>query len=380
VGPIQPAALWADSYAPAAGVRTLSLGGRRLVYAEDQQQVLELNETADRIWRSLAVAGSVAAAAKALGALGLSPEQALELVRDAASRWTVDGYLAPQALSELLERRLGADRTLVLDELVVEFRLCGVGCEELDAVFGHLYGTREGPRRRLTIIEQGGQLLFYLERHLVIAGGRDGMVAQVKAIVTDLYIDAIDNGFFAHGALLLDGERRLLLSGEPGAGKTTLALALTAAGWRYGGDDIVRISPDGAVQGVPFAAAVKDGSVSLLGEIWPDLGRFTAWARSDGQQVRYLLPTNRATAPSRALSVVVTLARRPGAVAETMPISAFDALSAIVQSAYARRWRMTGDAFCALAESLDQAVCVRLEYSDLGPAVQAIEDVARVQA
>jgi hypothetical protein len=206
------------------------------------------------------------------------------------------------------------------------------------------------------------------------------LVAHVKAILTDLYIDAAETGFLAHGALLQKGERRLLLSGEPGAGKTTLALALAAAGWRYGGDDIVRIRPDGAVQGVPFAAAVKDGSVALLSEIWPGLRDLPASMRSDGQLARYLLPANRAAAAPGPLSAVVMLARRPGASAEVRPISTFDALSTIVQSAYARRWRMTGDAFCALAESLDRAVCARLEYCDLEPAVQAIESLVHVQA
>lgn len=380
MGPIEPAARWADSYAPVAGVRTLSLGGRSLIYAEDQQQVLELNETADRIWRALARTGSISAAAQALGALGLSTEQAVQLVRDAAVEWTVGGYLAPQALGALLENGGSAHRTLVLDELVVEFHLRGVDGQDLDPVFGHLYGMRAGPRRRLTIIAHAGRLLFYVERRLVLVGGGDGLVAHVKAILTDLYVDAVETGFLAHGALLLKGERRLLLSGAPGAGKTTLALALAAAGWQYGGDDIVHISPDGAAKGVPFAAAVKDGSVSLLSEIWPDLQRLPASVRSDGQRARYLRPANRAAAPPGPLNVVVTLARRPGAPAELCPISAFDALSAIVQSAYARRWRMTGDAFCALAASLDQAVCARLDYSDLEPAVQAIESLVHVQA
>lgn len=381
----------AESYALAAGVRTLSLSGRSLVYAENQQQVLELNETADRIWRALAAAGSVSAAAQALGALGVSPAQALELVTGAASEWTLGGYLAPQSLGERLAG--GADRTLVLDELVVELRLCGLGCQELDAVFGYLYGRQDGPpdgtpgggRRRLTILEHAGQLLFYIERRLVLAGRRDGLVAHVKAILTDLYVDGVETGFLTHGALLLGASgRRLLLCGEPGAGKTTLALALAATGWRYGGDDIVRISPEAAAQGVPFAAAVKSGSLPMLREMWPELERLPGWTRSDGQQARYFLPPDSVGAapqsPSGPLNLIVTLARRPGATAQTRPISAFDALSAILEGAYARRWRMTGDALGHLAQSLERAVCVQLEYSDLGPAVQAIEDVARVQA
>lgn len=380
-----PAAPKAQGYAAAAGVRTLSLGGRSLVYVEDQQQVVELNDTADLLWRALTTEGSVAAAAQALDGLGLTPGEALEMTRDVARQWTLGGYLAPPALDEALESDGPADRTLVLDELALEIRLRGVGCEQLDPVFGHLYGTPDGARRRLTIIEHAGQLLFYLERRRVLTGARDGLVAHVKAIVTELYLDGVEEGFLAHGALMLAGERRLLLSGQPGAGKTTLALALAAAGWGYGGDDIVRISPAGEARGVAFAAAVKSGSVALLREAWPELARLPAWMRGDGQEARYLLPPNRAGARGaamtpRPLDFLVTLARRPGAAAALTPISPCEALSAIVESAHARRWRMNGDALCALAQSLERAVCVQLEYSDLGPAVQAISELARVQA
>ena len=372
--------LGSDLYSPAAGVRTFSLSGRSLLYVEDQQQVLELNQTADRIWRALAATGSVSAAARDLGGLGLSPEQAAQLVAEAASQWTLGGYLAPRSLGRLLAAGDPADRTLVLDELVVEVRLLGVDCEPLDPVFGHLYGAGEGARRRLTIIGHAGQLLFYVEQRLVCVAGRDGLVAHVKAVLTDLYADGLENAFLTHGALLIDGERRLLLSGEPGAGKTTLALALAGAGWRYGGDDIVRVTPEAMAQGVPFAATVKSGSVPLLCGMWPELEHLPVSVRSDAQPARYLLPPQRAETSPGPLNLVVTLARRPGAAAEARTISALDGLNAILQGAYARRWRMTGEALCALAQSLERARCVRLEYSDLAAAVQVIEELARVQA
>jgi len=357
----------------------LRLGGRSLLYSEDQQQVLELNETADRIWRALAAAGSVSAAARAMAELGLPLAQAAQFVEDAVREWTVAGYLAPQALEELLGGGRRADRTLVLDELMVDLHLHGLDGRELDPVFGHFYADRDGARARLSIIEHAGQLLFYLERRLVLVCGPEGLVANLKAVVTDLYVDAVEDGFLTHGALLLNGDQALLLSAAPGAGKSTLALALAAAGWGYGGDDIVRINPEGAARGVPFAAAVKSGGAPLLRGMWPALERLPEWVRTDGQRARYLLPPARSLAP-RPLSVVVTLARRPEAQVLVEPISPVEALEAVVHGAYARRWRMTGEALCNLAETLDRAVCVRLEYSDLEPAVQAIGEIAGVQA
>lgn len=369
----------AACYAPSPGVRTLRLGGRRLLYSQHHQQVLELNETAERIWQALAAAGSVSAAAETFADLGLSQADAADLIGDAALQWTEAGFVAPLALDELLADRRPPDRTLALDELVVELRLGGVQAQALDAVFGHLYAAAARPGVRLTILEHAGRLLFYIDRRLALVGAAESLAAHLKAILTDLYVDAVEGAYLTHGAMLLRGGCALLLSGEPGAGKTTLALALAAAGWRYGSDDIVRISPEGAARGVAFAAAVKRGSLPLLRPLWPGLDQLPEWLRTDGQQARYLLPPRRAQTPQR-LNLVVTLARRSGARAEFQPISAVEALNAIMQGGYARRWSMTADAFCALAVSLERAVCVRLEYSDLEPAVAAIGDIASAHA
>lgn len=367
------------AYTPNPGVRVLRLGGRRLLHSEDHQQVLELNETAERIWRVLEATGSAAAAARELTELGLPPVQARGFVDDAAQQWIAAGLIAPGALAALLERGRPADRTLAIDELIVDLHLHDVDSRELDAVFGHFYGGGEGPRVRVAIVEHAGQLLFYLERRLVLACGPDGLAANLKAVLTDLYVDRVENGYLTHGALLANGDRTLLLSAEPGAGKTTLALALAAAGWRFGGDDIVRISPDGLARGVPFAAAVKSGGAPLLSGSWPMLERLPEWVRTDGQRARYLLPPRRLQAP-RPLDVVITLARQAGAAPALQPISPVEALDAIIHSAYARRWRMTGEALCNLAATLERAVCARLVYSDLQPAVAAIGEIAGVQA
>lgn len=40
----------------------------------------------------------------------------------------------------------------------------------------------------------------------------------------------------------------------------------------------------------------------------------------------------------------------------------------------------TGEALCNLAATLERAVCARLVYSDLQPAVAAIGEIAGVQA
>jgi hypothetical protein len=368
-----------ETLLPAAGLRALSLGGRNLLYAEDQQELLELNATAALIWRSMASAGGVAAAIRDLGALGLRAGRARALVEDAAREWLLAGYLAPASLGRSLARPR-PDRAVVLDELAVELRLEGLPSQPLDAVFERLYGdASRKTARRLTIIEHAGAVLLYVDRGLRLACPVDGWVAGVKAVLTELYLDAVETGFLAHGALLMKHGRRLLLAGEPGAGKTTLALALAAAGWAYGGDDIVRIWPDGAAAAAPFAATVKAGGLPLLRPVWPQLPDLPAWTRPDGQQARYFLPPLRMTAPPGPLDIVVALSRRAGETAEVVPLPGVEALSGILGAACARRWRMNGDALATLARSLERAACVRLGYEDLAAAVNALEGLARVE-
>jgi hypothetical protein len=262
----------------------------------------------------------------------------------------------------------------------VEIRTVGVSVRPLDAIFGHLYGEGAAAPRRLTIIAHGERLLFYVEQRLVSTCLADGFVAQAKAVVTELYLDAADTGFLTHGALLEKGGRRLLLSGDSGAGKTTLALALAAAGWRYGGDDIVRIHPTGEAAGVPFAAAVKIAALPLLTEAWPQLSRLPSTFRADGREVRYLAPPRLMGPEPGPADLIVRLQRRTGARATTTPLERCEVLASLLDSAYARRWSLNGDALCGFAASLERATCVRLEYSHLGVAVRCIEDLADAKA
>ena len=59
-----------------------------------------------------------------------------------------------------------------------------------------------------------------------------------------------DHGLhFVHGAVVYAAQGDILLTGNSGAGKTTLSLALAARGLRVGGDDIALLNPlDGLLQ------------------------------------------------------------------------------------------------------------------------------------
>jgi hypothetical protein len=86
---------WNDSrlVAPAT-IHHLSVGGRAVLFCEARQLLYGLNETADRIWRSLAEGNSPLEARRQLTELGLSAEDARAFVEDATASWLNGGQLA----------------------------------------------------------------------------------------------------------------------------------------------------------------------------------------------------------------------------------------------------------------------------------------------
>jgi len=363
----------------ASGVRRLRLGDRRLLFSESRQQLYELNPTADLIWRGLDRGKAAEVVARSLEAAGASPDEAIAHVRTALREWLLGGELVPTSVPARLASRSDAVRSIRIDDLSVELAFHGelpvAGCDD---VFGHLYARAELSPRRLAVVRDGELAFLFRGKTALGACAPNDLTAHLKACLTEAYVAAVGEGFVAHGALLTRGDAAVMLSGAPGAGKTTLAVALAAAGWAYGGDDIVRFDGRGKARGVPFAGAVKQGAWGLAARYAPEVLDLPVATRSDGQSVRYWRPDAVASREPRALSAFVLLARTPGEAARLEAIEALGALTAILESAYSEKRRLDAGPLAALAGALESARCARLVYDDLGEAVAALEALADV--
>lgn len=355
------------------GVHLLALKDRAALFCARRQQLFALNDTARLIWDSLSGGESLAEATDRLERLGLSPAEAEGYALSAAEAWSRDGFLVPTTAMARLGQPPEAERWLAVDGVHFHLSLCGaMDTGALDAVFGHL-AAPPAPGDSLALVEDEGRHLLFVEGVSRGWTEAEGAAPALKAAITELYAGAVADGFLTHGALLQARGRTLFLTGEPGAGKTTLTLALAASGFAYGGDDIVRIGRDGLAVAAPFAAAAKSGAWDLLASRMPDLDQTRTHQRADGQAVRYLLPaTLRPLAPA-PLDLILLLRRQAGAALALEPVHPLDALVVILDSAFSRKGAADGQTLQALAARLESAACFTFTYDELDAAVAAVE-------
>jgi hypothetical protein len=175
-----------------------------------------------------------------------------------------------------------------------------------------------------------------------------------------------------HAAALTRGDDAVLLVGSPGAGKTTLAIALEKAGFQMLADDVVLLHETGHITGIPLPFAAKASSWLLLSQHWPGIAATPRHSRPDGQTLCYIPQDPIADPRPRRIGSVVLLNRQDAARTSIEELDLVCALSALVADGATRDQRLSMSGFTALADGLRDARCCRLTYSDLIEAADAV--------
>lgn len=103
---------------------------------------------------------------------------------------------------------------------------------------------------------------------------------------------ALHERLLFHAAVLAKGQKAMLLPGEAGSGKTTLAAILMAHGYHVLSDELAVLDVDRLrVCPLPLPMSIKSPSVKLLGRYYPELANDRAHLRTDGKWVRYIAPS-----------------------------------------------------------------------------------------
>lgn len=366
---------WDESHLVApTTIHHLSIGGRSILFCEARQVLYGLNSTADRIWRTLVEDGRPQEARRRLTDLGVSDNDARAFVEDATLSWLHGGQLAPQEAVVRLREQPAATRVLCIDELPVRINLFGVAPDEVDGVFGQFLSGRRATALTLSVVWCGDRIfLFEGDRSLGSCASNE-WIPRLKAILTEHYTAAVRNAFLIHAAFLVRSNKGMLLSGAPGAGKTTLCVALARSGYEYQGDDIVRLEHSGKATGTPFAACVKAPAWPLVAPYAPEIADLPTYRRPDGKDVRYL-PVAPVKRRPHSIDFVLLLSRQPDAKPALEPIEPLDAFSTLLESAFSAKGSISAAVLKTFASAMDGAASFRFVYSTLADAIATIKDL-----
>jgi hypothetical protein len=369
-------AIWQarDRFKPAPTARRMSVDGRSLLFCERRQRLFELNDTADLIWGVLLEESPPGAARRLAPLFGDDPDEARRHVERQLAQWLREGCWEP---ADPPGPEAEAALRFGVEGVRVEIR-CGdqAVLRRLREVFGQFPAFAGAPAARIRITPWSEGFHLFDGDQYDGALAAEEVVPRIKAMLTAWVTGRRFDGFFAHGALVAKGSVLAMLAGSPGAGKSTLALALQAAGWSLLADDLIRVDRRARFRGVPFAPAIKEGAWPLLEGRRPELAHWPVELRTDGQKVRYA-PAARSQRPPRSPDLFIVLSREDGAAARALPLDPVDALSQVLGEAYSARGRISADLMARLAQGFSHMTCRRLVYGALEEGVRAVETLHR---
>lgn len=357
---------------PAAGALFLLLGDRNVVFNEATQKIYALNQTAAYIWCRLQEDGTPETICAELTRSGISPSLAMKHVQEALRHWLKLGLLTTEYDFNFDALPCGHAFNLDIAGFDVTVRVSSERLARTLSLFDHLATpARESPHV-LHVIEADGLVHVFHNKLSVICCDEIEVAPSIKAYITEQILKMSAPNVVFHAACLVRDEKSILISGRPGAGKTTLTLRLMEAGFAYGTDDIVMIEPDGRATGVPFAPTVKSGAWDIVSQFRPDLRNATVHRRVDAKRVRYLSPVHLACDDRYPVGWIIFIKRAFGSP-RLKPLDPVDAIRRMMGGSYSPDGRMNLTACSALKRTLAGASSFELTYSDLAEANDIIE-------
>jgi len=345
------------------------LGGRAVIFDQNAQQLLEVDEISAFLACSLSEPLGVEDLVQGLVARGLGPALSQERSLHFLETWSQLGRIdcVGANVAEAFTQTLG------LAGVTVSVAYHDRHAHELvSPVFRLLEAGAGAPLVHYRLFGWGERVLIQKPGEKTVVVAPDQVAPTLKALVTADMLDHLGDGLALHAALVAGASRTMLICGPPGAGKSTLATSLAMRGLAYGGDDIAILTGNDALAGIPFAPTLKRGSWSLIAAATDQIARCPVHRRLDGKDIRYLPYGGKVAGPSTSDPIVILLRRQAEGPVIFKPVDPVKCLDGLVAGAFTPQKSLSTTQFARLARLASNARCVELEYSDLDEATLGI--------
>ncbi|HEY4140325.1 MAG TPA: hypothetical protein VGM57_02865 [Pseudolabrys sp.] len=357
----------------AEGASFLSLDDQAAVFSEPAQRIYGLNQMAANIWCRLEERQTPSAISGELIKSGVAPRLAREYVDQAIRMWLKLGLLKIEYSANRSKLPLEHFFTVNVGKLKITIQTTSeLLAQWLSPLFSDHVTPADGHGDIFHVVENDRLVHVFHNELNVLCCDVSELAPSLKAYITEQIVARSPPDVVFHAAHLVRGMRSILISGAPGAGKTTLALHLMNAEFEYRADDIVLIAPDGNVMGVPFAPTVKAGAWEVINKIYPELNDAIVHRRPDGKCVRYLKPAHIVRTGKYPVGWIIFIERNSDGPAILKPLGRVDALSKLMEGSFSPGGKLTYAACNAIKRTLVNANSFELTYSNATDACTAI--------